>query len=138
MKDLHIFEMIDVVVLDAGSTDGSTDRNMLSEAGFRALCIRKGTGRYSTDLRMDYAWAIEQGYEGFITVDGNDKDGTQAVPAFIEKLNGGYDYIQGSRYIKGGEGINTPISRHLALKLINEPIMTIMRRSKINGYYKRF
>lgn len=125
MKDLHIFEMIDVIVLDAGSTDGSTDPNMLSEIGFRALCIRKGNGRYSTDLRMGYAWAIEQGYEGFITVDGNDKDGTQAVPAFIEKLNDEYDYIQGSRYIRGGEGINTPISRHLALKLINQPIMTM-------------
>ena len=125
MKNNNIFSIVDVIVCDAGSTDGTTDISFLKENGHRALLTRKGKGRYSTDLRMGYFWALQQEYEGIISVDGNNKDDTCAVPNFIQKLNEGYDYIQGSRYVKGGKAINTPFIRHWALKLINEPIMTL-------------
>lgn len=87
---------------------------------------------------MGYYWAIKKGYSGFITVDGNDKDDTRAIPDFIKKLDDGYDYIQGSRYVPGGRAIHTPFIRHWALKLINEPIMSICARKHLtdttNGF----
>ncbi len=145
MKKEGLFEKVDVIICDAGSTDGSSDPEFLRSSGHRALLVRKGKGRYSTDLRMGYAWAMEQGYDGFITVDGNNKDGTSAIDLFISRLDEGYDYIQGSRYIKGGKGINTPLIRQLALKLINEPVMTFCARKHLtdttNGfraYSKKF
>lgn len=125
MKQWDVFKMVDVIICDAGSTDGSTDLNLLRESGHRAILVRQGRGRYSTDLRMGYYWAIQQGYDGYITVDGNDKDDTAAIGAFIHALDQGYDYIQGSRYIKGGHGIHTPLVRLLAMRLINEPIMSL-------------
>lgn len=124
MKENGLFNVVDVVICDAGSKDGTTDHDYLSCNGIRALLVRKGKGRQSTDLRMGYAWAIEEGYEGFVTVDGNDKDDTSAISLFVDKLDEGYDYIQGSRYIPGGKAIRTPFIRHWALKLINEPVMT--------------
>lgn len=145
MKKNGLFNKVDVVICDAGSTDGTTDTEFLANTGHRALLVRKGKGRYSTDLRMGYSWALDQGYEGIITVDGNDKDGTEAIDYFIQKLDQGYDYIQGSRYVKGGVEENTPFVRKAALKIINEPVMTCCAHKRLtdttNGfraYSKKF
>lgn len=145
MQVNNVFDKVDVIICDAGSTDGTTDSTFLKDSGHRALLTRKGNGRYSTDLRMGYYWAIMQGYEGFITVDGNDKDGTEAIDNFIKALDEGYDYIQGSRYVEGGIEINTPFIRKAALKLINEPVMSLCAHKHLtdttNGfraYSKKF
>ena len=63
-------------------------------------------------MRMAFDYALDQGYEGIVTVDGNDKDDTRLVHRFIEALENGYDHVQGSRYIAGGKGVNTPLLRH--------------------------
>lgn len=127
MKNNGIFEMIDVIIADANSSDNSTEHGNLESAGFRSLLVRKGKGRYSTDLRMGWHWAFSEGYEGVILVDGNDKDdiSRSAINSFVEKLDNGYDYIQGSRFIKGGKAIRTPLSRVFAIKFICTPIMAI-------------
>lgn len=138
MQQNGIFDMIDVIICDAGSTDGSTEPEFLRETGHRGLLTRKGSGRQSTDVRMGYAWALEQGYEGFITVDGNDKDDTSALPKLIEKLDEGYDYVQGSRYARGGKAINTPLVRYIAHRFISEPIIAFCAGKRItdttNGF----
>ena len=145
MTKNKVFEKVDVVICDAGSTDGTTDPSYLEKTGHRALLTRKGKGRYSTDLKMGYSWAIEQGYCVFITVDGNDKDGTEAIDLFINKLDEGYDYVQGSRYVSGGVEVNTPFIRKAALKVINEPVMSLCAHKHLtdttNGfraYSKKF
>ncbi|QNK42424.1 glycosyltransferase family 2 protein [Caproicibacter fermentans] len=124
MLQLKIPEQVDIIICDANSTDGSTDHDLLKKSGISALLVRKGKGRYSTDLRMGYYWTLQRGYSGFITVDGNNKDDTSALPLFINKLSEGYDYIQGSRFVPGGKEIRTPFIRKAALKLINQPIMS--------------
>jgi dolichol-phosphate mannosyltransferase len=128
MKGNNTFNLLDIVVCDAGSTDGSTDTEMLATAGFKALLIRRGNGRYSTDMRMGYGWALEQGYEGVISVDGTNRDDTEALSLFIEKLDEGYDYIQGSRFMKGGRAINTPFIRTFGIRFVADPIMSINAR----------
>ncbi len=145
MKDADVFSLVDVIICDAGSTDGCTEEGLLKKYGINTLLVRKGSGRYSTDIRMGYDFALKRGYEGFITVDGNDKDDTSATDRFIEKLDEGFDYVQGSRYLKGGKGINTPLIRQLALKIINEPVMTLCAKKRLtdttNGfraYSKKF
>lgn len=57
---------------------------------------------------MGLYWALERGYEGVVTIDGNDKDSIEDVPRFLEKLKEGYDLVQGSRFLKGGRAVNTP------------------------------
>ncbi len=145
MQQAGVFRLVDVIICDAGSTDGATDPVFLQDTGHRALLIRRGMGRQSTDMRMGYAWALQQGYEGFIAVDGNDKDDTAALPQFIAKLDAGYDYVQGSRYAPGGQAIRTPLMRYLAHRLVSEPLMFYCARRHItdttNGfraYSKKF
>lgn len=119
-------DIVDVLLLDGGSTDGSTDIDKLRERGVRSLLVKKGPGKLSAQLRMGYAYALEQGYEGTITVDGNGKDNVDAIPNFIKALEEGWDMVQGSRFVPGGKAINTPLVRHLAVKFIHAPVVSMV------------
>ncbi|MBW3656528.1 MAG: glycosyltransferase family 2 protein [Gemmatimonadetes bacterium] len=121
---------VDVVVADGGSTDGSLDPEFLRDVGVRALLTKQGPGKLSAQLRMAYAWVLDQGYEGVVTVDGNGKDGVGAIPDFVRKLQQGWDYVQGSRYLRGGKAVNTPLDRELGGRLVHAPVLSVMGRRR--------
>ncbi|HKQ60058.1 MAG TPA: glycosyltransferase family 2 protein [Candidatus Polarisedimenticolaceae bacterium] len=123
MHESGVTAQADLLILDGGSTDGSLVPDELRAHGVRALLVKTGPGRLGAQLRMGYAWALQQGYAGIVTVDGNGKDGVEAIPLFLDKLDAGYDLIQGSRYIPGGRAIHTPRIRALAIKLIHVPVI---------------
>jgi dolichol-phosphate mannosyltransferase len=123
MKERGISAAADILILDGGSTDGSTNPGFLSQQQVRTLLIKTGPGKLSAQLRMGYAYALAQGYHGIVTIDGNHKDGVEAIPDFIKELEAGYDFVQGSRYLPGGQAINTPWTRRLAIKLIHVPLI---------------
>jgi dolichol-phosphate mannosyltransferase len=125
MRAKQINDQADILIFDGGSTDGSTDLDYFKAQGVRTLLVKTGPGRLSAQLRMGFAYALDQGYQGVITIDGNQKDGVEAIPDFIRELKAGYDFVQGSRYITGGKGINTPRLRHWAIKMIHAPLISI-------------
>ena len=98
----EINKTVDAVVVDGGSTDGSLGNDRLAAANVRALLIKTGPGKLSAQLRVGLAWGLAQGYEGVILIDGNDKDDPAAISLFVEKLENGFDHVQGSRFIPGG------------------------------------
>ncbi|MCK0098213.1 glycosyltransferase family 2 protein [Qipengyuania sp. S6317L1] len=116
---------VDVIVADGGSTDGSLDADFVKPVGVRAVLTKTGPGKLSAQLRMAYAWALREGYEGIVTIDGNGKDGVEAVTQFVAKLEEGCDYVQGSRYLPGGEAENTPLERTIANRLIHAPLLSL-------------
>ena len=118
-------DRIDIVVADGGSTDGSLALDSLDEFRLRALLIKRGPGKLSAQMRMAIAFAMSEGYEGIVVIDGNGKDDHAAIPRFIELLDAGYDHIQGSRYVPGGKGINTPLSRTVGVKILHAPLISI-------------
>lgn len=125
MKALGIAGVADILIVDGGSTDGSLTPEKL-DAGEVAGLIRKiGPGKLSAQLLCAYAFALDQGYEGVVTIDGNDKDDPDAIPAFIKALEGGCDFVQASRYLPGGVGENTPWQRNLAIRLIHAPALSL-------------
>lgn len=124
-KKANINNIVDIIICDGGSTDGSTDLEKLKELGVNTLLTKKGIGKQGAQLRMGFYWALKRGYKGIITIDGNDKDSIEDIPKFIEKLEEGYDFIQGSRFIKGGEAVNTPLSRLIAVRLIHAPVISL-------------
>jgi len=114
---------LDIIIADGGSTDGSLAEDFLKECKVRALLTKRGPGKLSAQMRMALAWCMDEGYEGVIVVDGNDKDDTSAATRFVEALNEGYDHVQGSRYVPGGVAINTPFLRHWGVKLLHAPLI---------------
>lgn len=128
----------DVIIADGNSTDGATSADAL-KGNARTLIINTDAQRgLSVQYRIALNYALQQGYKGVIMVDGNGKDGMDAVPKFIAKLEEGYDFLQGSRFLPGGEHKNTPIDRVIGIRLVFNPIMNIASRfwytDAINGY----
>lgn len=144
-KDNNISEFADIVICDGGSIDGSTDEENLRTLNVNTLLVKKDSGKQGAQLRMGFWWALERGYKGFITIDGNNKDSIEDVPRFVEKLKEGYDFVQGSRFIKGGSARNTPIARWLAVRVIHAPVISLTSHHKFTdttnayrGYSARY
>lgn len=129
-KNNNISDCVDIVICDGGSTDGCTDGKILRKLDVNTLLIKKDTGKQGAQLRMGFWWALKRGYKGIITIDGNNKDSIEDIPAFIQKLEEGYDFIQGSRFIKGGIAINTPLLREIAVRLIHAPVISITAKHR--------
>ena len=128
MFDIKTFQHADIIICDGGSTDGATEHDFLQSVNVRSLLVKTGSGKLSAQLRMGYAYALQHDYLGIITIDGNNKDNPEAIPNFIAELQAGYGYIQGSRFIKGGEAINTPLTRYLAIRIIHAPMISLAAR----------
>lgn len=125
MHALRLHETMDIVVIDGGSTDGSLEHAALRAMGVRALLTKTGPGKLSAQLRCGYAWALLEGYDGIITIDGNGKDGVDTLPDFVAALDQGYGYVQASRFVKGGRGVNTPLLRAVSIRLLHAPLLSL-------------
>lgn len=121
----NVSNLVDIVICDGDSKDGSTNEDLLKELNVNTLLVKKDVGKQGAQLRMGIDFAFNRNYEGVLTIDGNNKDSIEDVYKFIDKLKEGYDFVQGSRFIKGGKAINTPLSRYIAVKLIHAPIISI-------------
>lgn len=121
----NVADYADIVICDGGSTDGCTEESRLKKLRVNTLLVKRDVGKQGAQLRMGIWWALERGYKGIITIDGNNKDSIEDVPHFIEKLEEGYDLIQGSRFVKGGKAINTPFIRTVSVKLIHAPVISL-------------
>lgn len=126
LKEMQaLTNQVDIILCDGGSTDGSMDHEYLATTGVRMLLTKTGPGKLSAQLRMGYSYALEQGYEGIITIDGNGKDGVDTIPDFVRELEAGWDFIQGSRFVAGGKAINTPKVRRFAVRFIHAPLLSL-------------
>lgn len=127
-KEHNVSAHADIVICDGGSTDGCTDEQILKSLDVNTLLTKQDTGKQGAQLRMGFHWALARGYKGVITIDGNNKDSIEDVPQFIQKLEEGYDLVQGSRFVPGGKAIHTPLMRYLSVRLIHAPIISLTAR----------
>ena len=125
MAAYNIAALADIMIVDGGSTDASLGLESLQKQGVRALLVKTGPGKLSAQLRCAYAFALDQGYQGIVTIDGNDKDDPEAIPRFIDALKGGVDFVQASRFIAGGVAENTPRSRDFAIRFVHAPVLSL-------------
>ncbi len=125
MAILNIASLADIIIVDGGSTDGSLALGYLKEKGVSGLLLKTAPGKLSAQLRCAYAFALDQGYQGVVTIDGNDKDDPEAISRFIEALKRGVDFVQASRFLTGGVAKNTPKLRDFAIRFVHAPILSL-------------
>lgn len=125
MAGLGVAGTADIIIIDGGSTDGSVEPESLKCNEVRGLLVKRGPGKLSAQLRCAYAFALDQGYDGIVTIDGNDKDDPEAIPRFVGALAAGLDFVQASRFIPGGVAENTPKTRDLAIRFVHAPILSL-------------
>ena len=123
MKDLE--GIPDLIIADGGSTDGAVSVERMESLGVRTLLIKEGPGCLGAQLRMLFAYALQEGYEGCLLIDGNDKDDVRFIPDFVSKLEQGFDFIQGSRFLPGGSALHNPLHRKWAIRLLHAPLISL-------------
>ncbi len=144
LRELKKFtKIIDIVLVDGGSTDGSVEDSFLKKVGVTKKIISPLS--QSIQYQHGFAWALRKGYKGIITIDGNNKDDVSAIPDYIKALNDEYDYVQGSRFIKGGKHANTPKGRIFLNRYLISPLLSLAARhwytdtpNAFRAYSKRY
>lgn len=128
---------VDLIIVDGGSDDGSLEEGHLHENALTALVTVKERG-LGTGVRAAIAYALDEGYRGLITVDGNGKDDLAGLPLIVEELEAGHGLVQGSRFLPGGYHNRTPTERFLGIKFVVAPLVSFFGRIKVtdptNGF----
>ena len=126
----------DLMVVDDGSDDHSLD----NAAEFQARVLRNeknlGIGA-SIKMMLNYARAND--YDIAVIVAGNDKDNPAEIPRLLDPIiNAGYDFVQGSRYLPGGNFGNMPFYRQLATRYMHPWLFSVIAGRRItdstNGF----
>ena len=125
MQAVNITAIADIIIVDGGTTDGSLAIDWLKKYQVSGLLLKTGVGKLGAQLRCAYAFALEQGYKGIVTIDGNDKDDPDPIHDFVQTLKDGADFVQASRFILGGIAENTPKTRDFAIRFIHAPVLSI-------------
>jgi dolichol-phosphate mannosyltransferase len=119
--------LVDIVLCDGASDDGSTDPEFLRECNVRALLVSPERGIGSAS-RVGLAYGLAQGYRGILMMDGNGKDRVSTIADVVRALEDGYDMVQASRFLPGGGHANTPLERWLGIRLVCSPILSLASR----------
>jgi dolichol-phosphate mannosyltransferase len=104
----------DLLFVDDGSTDGSGD--FLIKRGYTV--IRHGENRgVGAGIRTAVKYARENGHEILVIMAGNGKMLPEEILRLLDPiLKDQADYVQGSRYLQGGDSPNLPMGRHYGIK----------------------
>jgi len=121
----HAADYADIVICDGGSTYGYAKEPFLQKLGVNSLLVKRDIGKQGAQLRMGFWWALQRGYKGIVTVDGGNMGSIEEMPHFIDKLVEGYDFVQGSRFIKAGKEITTPLARIVSVRKIHALVRPI-------------
>ena len=91
------------------------------------MLVKTGPGKLGAQLRCAYDFALSAGYTGIATIDGNDKDDPDAIPAFIAALRGGLRFRPGRRASSrvGSRKRGRAWKRRLAIRLIHAPALSL-------------
>lgn len=107
----------DVLVVDDGSTDGSLEG--VEQRGF-ILVKNAGNEGLGASIKKAFGYALANGYDCIVIMAGNGKDDPNEIGRLLSPIeNDGCDFVQGSRFLKGGAYGNMPVYRLLSTRYIH-------------------
>ncbi len=126
----------DLLVMDDGSTDGSLENLPFNSVTVLRNPHNQGIG---SAMKRVFDYALEHNYDVLVIQAGNDKDDPSEIPRLLEPiLHGAADFVQGSRFLKGGGYGNTPAYRVMATRYVHPLLfsLTVGRRvtETTNGF----
>ena len=104
----------EVLVVDDGSTDRSPD--VARELGATVLPMGRVAG-VGAALLAGFRWAKQHGFDVIVVIAGNNKDAPEEIPRLLDPIVEGADFVQGSRYLAGGQTGGMPLYRQFATRL---------------------
>ena len=106
----------DLLYVDDGSPDGTANiiREKIAEYGSRVnLLERKGKLGLGTAYIAGFRWALANGYDQIFEMDCDFSHNPDDLLKLSARLENDADVIVGSRYVKGMNVVNWPLSRIL-------------------------
>lgn len=120
-----------VVVIDDGSPDGTADvvKELMQENYVDRLFIEERSGKLGlgTAYIHGFKWALARHYEFIFEMDADFSHNPEDLIRLRESASGGGDMVIGSRYVKGVNVVNWPMSRVLMSYFASMYVRTIMR-----------
>ncbi len=125
----------EIVVVDDCSTDESPAIIKKSGATVLQTSRRSGPG---TAIRLGLDYGLSKGADAFVVFAMNGKDNPEEIPRVLEPvLTGKADFVQGSRYLPGGQHTDMPFHRIWGIWLFSF-LFSVFLRKKIfdatNGF----
>jgi len=104
-----------VLVADDNSPDGTgdiADRLHQEDPEHVHVMHRKGKQGLGAAYLAGFHWGLDRGYNVLVEHDADGSHQPEQLPAILAALEDA-DMVKGSRYVKGGSGVNWPTSRRL-------------------------
>jgi dolichol-phosphate mannosyltransferase len=112
-----------VAVVDDGSTDGTPQVIASRGAVLLSHPRRRGAG---AAIRTAIHYARGNGFDVLVILAGNDKDRPAEIPRLLQPIaEEGYDFVQGSRYLAGGNYGGMPFYRRMATELVHPLLFSL-------------
>ena len=122
-KDFHI------LIIDDNSPDGTGEviDRLAADIPEVHACHRPKKMGLGSAYVLGFTIALESKFDNIIEMDADFSHDPQALPAFLERFEHGYDVVIGSRYVKGGKIVNWSADRKALSRYANIYARTITR-----------
>jgi dolichol-phosphate mannosyltransferase len=129
-------DVAEFMVFDDGSTDGTAEA--VRSRGFRVERHERQEG-VGAAIRDTIRIAQRERFDIVVIMAGNDKDRPQEIPRLLAPIIAGdADFVQGSRYLSGGDFGNMPFYRRIATQVVHPLLFSLITMRRItdstNGF----
>lgn len=125
----------EVLLLNDASTDSTP--SVARELGYKVLSQTKRQG-VGAAIRKAIRYAEENHFDILVILAGNDKDRPNEIHRLTDAIKEGYDFVQGSRYLPGGDFGNMPLYRQISTRFIHPFLFSLITLRRItdstNGF----